>query len=90
MDTTHTFHLLFKEMTITLLDFAAITGLSFSREPIPLSNEAYSSVMVRNRWLKDLFGVTASINSGCSSLIRYTQLVDEVRSGYDVGRVSSK
>ena len=71
MDTIHTFHLPFGEMTITPLDFAAITGLSFFGEPIPLSNETYSSVAVRNVWLKDLFGFTASMKSGCSSLIRF-------------------
>ena len=43
MDTTHTFHLPVREMTITLLDFTAIIGLSFSREYIPLSDKAYSS-----------------------------------------------
>ena len=43
MDTTHTFHLPFREMTISLLIFTGIIGLSFSGEPIPLSNEAYSS-----------------------------------------------
>ena len=29
MDTTHIFHLPFREMTITLLDFATIIGLRF-------------------------------------------------------------
>ena len=62
MDTTHIFHLPFREMTITLLDFAAITGLSFSRESIPLSNEAYNSSVVSNVWLRDLFGATTSMN----------------------------
>ncbi|KDP46920.1 hypothetical protein JCGZ_10614 [Jatropha curcas] len=37
MDTTHTFHLLFSEMTITPVDFA-ITGLSF--------DERYMSSMI--------------------------------------------
>ena len=46
--------------------------------------------MVRNVWLKDLFGVTISIKSDFSSLIRYTQLVDKVRLEHDVGRVSSE
>ena len=36
MDTIHTFHLPFREMTVTPLDFAAINGLSFFREPIHL------------------------------------------------------
>ena len=71
MDTTHTFHLPFQEITITPLDFATITRLSFSGEPIPLSNEAYSSMVVRNVWLKELFGVTAFVKSSYSSLIRY-------------------
>ena len=48
MDTTHSFHLPFREMTITPLDFAAIIGLSFSWEPISLSNEVFSSVVARN------------------------------------------
>ena len=46
--------------------------------------------MVRNVWLKDLFGVTISIKSDFSSLIRYTQLVDKVRSRYDASHVNSK
>ena len=49
MDTIHTFHLPFEEMTISPLDFSTITGFSFSREPVPFSNEAYSSAMVRKR-----------------------------------------
>ena len=69
METTHTFHLPFEEMTITSLDFAAITKLSFSREPIPLSNEVYSSMVMRNVWLRDLFGATSSIKFDCSSLV---------------------
>ena len=64
MDTTHTFYLPFREMTITPLDFAAITVLSFSREPVPFSSEAYSSAVVRKRWLKDMFRVTTSMKSG--------------------------
>ena len=69
MDTTPLFHLFFGEMTITPLDFAAITTLSFFREPIPVSNEAYSSVVVRNKWLKDLFGATVVVKFGCISLV---------------------
>ena len=76
-------------MTITPLNFAAITRLSFSGEPIPLSNKAYISAVVRNMWLRDLFGATASMKSDYSSLVQYTQFVDKVRSGYDVGRISS-
>ncbi|KAI8559656.1 hypothetical protein RHMOL_Rhmol04G0190200 [Rhododendron molle] len=34
-DTTNTFHLRFREMTVTPLDFAAITGLRVGGEPIP-------------------------------------------------------
>ena len=88
MDTTHTFYLPFREMIITLLNFAAITGLSFSRELVPLSSEAYSSAMVRKRCLKDIFKATTSVKSGCSSLIRYTELMAKVRSGDDIGHVS--
>ena len=69
MDTTPSFHLPFGEMTITLLDFAAIILLSFFEEPILVSNEAYGSIVVRNRWLKDLFGVTTTIKSDCVSLV---------------------
>ena len=47
MDTTHTFHLPFGEMIVTPLDFAAITGLSFSGEPILFSGEACESVVAR-------------------------------------------
>ena len=89
MDTTHTFHLPFGEMTVTLLDFAAITDLSFSGEPVPFSSEACESAVARHAWLKDLFGVVASVMSSCSILLRYTLLVVRVRSGYDAGYVSS-
>ena len=67
MDTAPLFHLPFEETTITPLDFTAITGLSFSEEPIPMSNEAHSSIVVRSRWLKDLFGATTAVKSGCVS-----------------------
>ena len=90
MDTTHTFHLPFGEMTITSLDFATITDMSFSEEPIPLSNKAYSFAVVRNVWLRDLFRATAFMKSSCVSFVRYTQLVDKVRSAYNAGHVSSK
>ena len=69
MDTTHTFYLPFREVTITPLDFTAIIGLSFFGEPIALSNQAYSSMVVRNVWLKDLFIVTASVKSDYSSSV---------------------
>ena len=69
MDTIHSFQLPFGEMTITPLDFIVIIGLSFSREPIPVNNEAHSSAVVRNRWLKNLFEATASVKSGCISLV---------------------
>ena len=71
MDTTHSFHLHFGEMNIIPLDFTMITGLSFSGEPIPVSSEACSPAVMRNIWLRDLFGVTTSVKSGYSSLIRY-------------------
>ena len=90
IDTTHTFHLSFGEMTITPLDFAAITGLNFSREPVPFSSVVYSSVVVRNIWLKELFGVTFSIKFDYYSLIRYTHLVDKVKLEHDASRVSSE
>ena len=90
MDTTHTFHLPFGEMIVTPLDFAAITGLSFSGEPVPFSGEACESTAARHTWLMDLFGVVASVKSGSSTLLWYTQLVDRVRSGYDAGCVSSE
>ena len=89
MDTTHSFHLPFEEMTVTPLDFAAITQMSFFGEPTPLSNEVYSSAMVRNRWLKDLFRATGIVKYGCVSLVRYTKLMNKVRSGHNVGRVTS-
>ena len=90
MDTTHTFHLSFGEMTVTPLDFAAITNLSFSEEPVPFSGEACESAVARHTWLKDLFRVIVSLKSGCSTLLRYTQLIDRVRSGYDADYVSSE
>ena len=90
MDTTHTFHLPFGKMTVTPLDFAAITGLSFSKEPVPFNGEACESVVARHTWLMGSFGVVASVKSGSSSLLRYTQLVDRARSGYDAGDVSAE
>ena len=80
----------FGEMTVTPLDFMAITGLTFSGEPVPFSGEACESAVARHTWLKDLFDVTASVKFGCSTLLRYTQLVDRARSGYDAGYVSSE
>ena len=72
MDTTHSFHIPFGEINITPLDFIAITGLSFFGEPIRMSNEAHSFVVVRNRWPEDLFGATTAVKFGCFSLVRYT------------------
>ena len=69
MDTSCTFCLPFREITITPFDFAAINRLSFFEEPIPLSNDAYSSAMVRNVWLRDLFGATSSLKFGYISLV---------------------
>ena len=69
MDTTHSFHLPFGEITITPLDFATITELSFCREPIFMSNEGYSSTLVRNKWLKDLFRATTDVKSGYILLV---------------------
>ena len=63
MDTTPLFHLPFGDMTITPLDFTTINGLSFSGESISVSNEAHSSSMLRNRWLKDLFRATVVVKS---------------------------
>ena len=77
-------------MTVTAFDFTAITGMSFSGESVPLSNEAYNSTVVRNIWLKDLFGATAVVKSSYVSLVQYTELVDKVRLGHDVGHVTSK
>ena len=66
MDTTHTFHLPFGKMTITPLDFAAITDLSFS-EPVPFSGEPCESAAARRTWLKDLFSAVASLKSGSAA-----------------------
>ena len=90
MDITHSFHLPFREITVTPLDFATITGLSFSGEPVSVSNEAYNFVVVRNKWLKDLFRATAIVKFGCTSLVRDTELMEKVRSGNDASRVTSK
>ena len=88
MDTTHTFHLPFGEMTVTPLNFAAITRLNFYREHVLFSSKAYSFVVVKNRWLRDSFGVMTPMKFGCSSLIRYTHLVEKVRLEHDTGSVS--
>ena len=90
MDTTHTFHLPFGEMTITPLDFAAIIRLSFSGKPVSFSSEAYNFIVVRNKWLRDSFGVMTPMKSGCSFLIRYTHLVEKVRAEHDTSHVSSE
>ena len=90
MGTTHTFHLPFGDITITPLDFTAITGLSFSGEAVPFSGEAYSSLVVRNRWTKDLFRIVALMKSGCSYLARHIEFIFGVISKYDIGDVSSE
>ena len=69
MDITHTFHFPFGEMTIAPLDFAAITDLSFFGEVVPFSDEACNSVVARNAWLKDLFGVVDSVKCGCCTML---------------------
>ena len=56
-------------MTVTSLDFAAFIGLSFYADHVPVCNESYMSTMVRNRWLKDLFGANASVKSSCVLLV---------------------
>ena len=40
--------------------------------------------------MKDIFGVTISVKLGCSSLIRYIELMAKVRSGHDAGLVNSE
>ena len=85
-----TFHLPFREMTVTPLDFVAITGLSFFGELVSFSSNACSFVVVRNRWLRDSFGIMAPVMSYFSSLIRYTHLVEKVRAENDTGHVSSE
>ena len=39
----------FEEMTVTPLDFTAIIGLSFFGELVPVSSEAYRSIVMRKR-----------------------------------------
>ena len=56
-------------MSVTPLDFAAIIGLSFYADHVPVSNESYVSTMVRNKWLKDFFGATVAVKSSCISLV---------------------
>ena len=90
MDTTHMVHLPFGEITVIPIDFAAITGLSFSREPVQFSSEAYSFIVMRNRWLRDSFGIMAFVKSCYSSLIRYTHMMEKVRAEHDTGHFSSE
>jgi len=48
-DTTNTFHLRFTKMTVTPLDFSAITGLRVGGEPVPFDSGLYrDSAAVRN------------------------------------------
>ena len=48
-DTTNTFHLRFAEMTVTPLDFSAITGLRVGGEPVPFDSGLYrDSAAVRH------------------------------------------
>ena len=56
-------------MTVTRHDFAVIVRLSFFGEHVPVSNVAYMSTVVRNRWLKDFFRATAVMKSSCISLV---------------------
>ena len=39
----------FEEMTVIPLDFIAIIGLSFFGELVPVSSEAYRSIVMRKR-----------------------------------------
>ena len=68
MDIIHSFRLPFGDMTVTPFYFATIMRLRYCGELVLVSNKAYSSTLVRNMWLKDLFRATASVKSGCVSL----------------------
>jgi hypothetical protein len=68
-DTTNTFHFRFGEMTITPLDFAAITGLRVGGEPIPFDSELYLDTAAVEHYLGRRPG-------GIEPGVRYTVLVD--------------
>ena len=84
MDTTHTFHFPFREITINLLNFVAITGLSFFEDVIPFNDVAYYSATTSDKWNRQLFRVTITLKDGCSLLAQYTEFVPNVRIKYDV------
>ncbi|KAH7864252.1 hypothetical protein Vadar_027471 [Vaccinium darrowii] len=67
-DTTNTFHFRFGEMTITPLDFAAITGLRVGGEPIPFDSELYLDHATIEHYLGRRLG-------GIDPGVRYTVLV---------------
>ena len=91
MDSTHTFHLPFGEMTIAPLDFAAITGLSFSGLPVPFGAAAYyPSASSTDEWAIELFGRKMEKKDGCSSLVRYSKFVDDVHEDFTKGEATSE
>ncbi|KAH7858103.1 hypothetical protein Vadar_020029 [Vaccinium darrowii] len=67
-DTTNTFHFRFGEMTITPLNFAAITGLRVGGEPIPFDSELYLDPVAVEHYLGRRLG-------GIEPGVRYTVLV---------------
>ncbi|KDP35492.1 hypothetical protein JCGZ_10955 [Jatropha curcas] len=56
-DCTHTFVFGFGEMTLTLVDYAAITGLRFTG-PVPPLDTRYQTAAIRAQLFRSLLGVT--------------------------------
>ncbi len=67
-DSTNTFHLKFGEMTITPLDFAAITGLRVGGDPIPFDSGWHLDPAAIRHYLGRDVG-------GGEPVVKYTSLV---------------
>lgn len=65
-DTTNSFHFRFGEMTVTPLDFAAITGLRVGGEPIPFDSGLYTDEAALRHYL-------GRVPSRTDLMVKYTQ-----------------
>ncbi|KDP26002.1 hypothetical protein JCGZ_22936 [Jatropha curcas] len=65
-DCTHTFVFGFNEMTLTPVDYAAITGLRFTG-PAPPLDSRYQTATLGAQLVRSLLGVTTQTTQGCMS-----------------------
>ena len=57
MDTSHIFHIRVGELTISLMSFSAITGITFGGTPVPFDVSYYHlSEDARGQYVRDLLG----------------------------------